>query len=462
MKSSVHQEVFSVVSDAMPIPRWSGLLPLTFLGVILVAVTLGALAAHVPGSEAFVPGGDQIRALALLTMAVLVYFAAVFVACRRATTCAFWLVVLIALAARGSLLFAPPILSGDVFRYVWDGRVQAAGINPYRYMPADPALAELRDEAVFPRINRAATATTIYAPAAEIVFAAIGMTVPGVTAVKVVMVGFEAMAMAAAVVVLRRLGLPPARIVIWAWNPLTIWEFAGNGHIDAMPAGLLGIALMLLPRGDRTLSGIAFGLAVLTKFVPLAAAPALWPMGRWRTAASAIVTIAALYACYAGAGWRVLGYLPGYGAEEGLTDGSGFWLLLTLSRLVTLPAAAGKIYLVLAALCLAGLAIWVAFVRRPMSDVAVWQSVGLLLGVTTILMSPHYQWYFAWLALPATVVPSRALIWLSVTPLLLYANPFRDPIVWPVLIYAPAMSLALVDWRAPLMLPSPAKEMSRE
>ncbi|HTH96902.1 MAG TPA: hypothetical protein VL574_05750, partial [Stellaceae bacterium] len=78
------------------------------------------------------------------------------------------------------LLPAPP-LSTDIYRYIWDGRVQAAGINPYRYIPDDPALTALRDKTIWPSINRAATAHTIYPPAAQVVFLAasrIAETVP--------------------------------------------------------------------------------------------------------------------------------------------------------------------------------------------------------------------------------------------------------------------------------------------
>ena len=52
----------------------------------------------------------------------------------------------LAILMRAALLFAPPH-STDIYRYVWDGRVQADGINPYAYVPADPALGHLRDEA---------------------------------------------------------------------------------------------------------------------------------------------------------------------------------------------------------------------------------------------------------------------------------------------------------------------------
>src|SRR3954454_21970552 len=79
------------------------------------------------------------------------------------------IVVAFAIVFRLSILFAPPYLSDDIYRYVWDGRVQAAGINPYRYIPAAPELAHLRDETIYPKINRKDWAHTIYPPVAQVV-----------------------------------------------------------------------------------------------------------------------------------------------------------------------------------------------------------------------------------------------------------------------------------------------------
>ena len=76
------------------------------------------------------------------------------------------------------VMLSPPFLSSDLYRYVWDGRVQAAGINPYLYIPADPALAGLRDTAIFPHINRADYAPTIYPPVAQAIFLAVGLAQP--------------------------------------------------------------------------------------------------------------------------------------------------------------------------------------------------------------------------------------------------------------------------------------------
>ena len=76
----------------------------------------------------------------------------------------------VAVALRALLLTAPPILSSDIYRYIWDGRVQAAGINPDRYVPADRPTS-IRDAGIYPQINRASYAHTIYPPVAQLVLA---------------------------------------------------------------------------------------------------------------------------------------------------------------------------------------------------------------------------------------------------------------------------------------------------
>ena len=73
-----------------------------------------------------------------------------------------------------------------------------------------------------------------------------------------------------------------------------------------------------------------------------------------------------------------------------------------------------------------------------------------VMAAATVAISPHYPWYFAWLALPAIVAPSRTLIWLATAPVLLYADTFGDRFVWPCTVYLPALGLAFADYRQPL------------
>ncbi|MBN8872935.1 MAG: DUF2029 domain-containing protein [Rhodospirillales bacterium] len=421
---------------------------LVALGITLVLIIVVGLLLVVPD-----PSGTTrfVSLTALMVGSGAVYFAAVRLVLSRPTPRhALWVVLGVAVALRAVLLTEPPALSSDIYRYVWDGRVQAARINPYRHVPADPALADLRDTEVYPHINRADYALTIYPPVAQIVFAAVGWFGGGVLAMRLVMVAFEALAVACLLRLLSRAALPPDRILIYAWNPLVLWSFASDGHVDAIAIGLLGLALLLRARRDDGWAGVALAGAVLAKFLPLVVAPAFVRGGRfWRPAAAGLGVIVACYALYSSAGWQVLGFLPGYGQEEGLVSGTGIWLLSGLSLLTDLPRDAVPIYAACVAAGFAILSVMIMRRRMPADDVrALCRDVGVLAAVATAAASPHYHWYFAWLAVPAVVAPSRSLLWLATAPLLLIEQPVpSDRFWWPSLIYVPAIVLLAVDLR---------------
>lgn len=418
-------------------------------GAVLLALTLAGLA-HALGSAAAYPLVVRLLCVSALVYLVTVWFVLRWVEPKGAI----WLVLLVAVALRLPLLLAPPALSSDVYRYVWDGRVQAAGINPYRYVPDDPALASLRDAAVFPHINRADYAPTIYPPAAQLVFGLVGRVWPAVTGMKLAMLAFEALAIGCLWRMLALAGLPRSRLLIYAWNPLPAWAFAGNGHVDAMVVGL--VALALLPRVGRPgwwadgWAGLALGLAFATKFLPAVVAPALWRRGGgWRLALVAMASVLGLYALYIGVGWRVFGFLAGYGREEGLDSGTGFWVLSVLASFGPLPSFAPLAYMLVLAVSLAALGYWVAFIRRPDDPVSVARCAGALMAVLTFGISPHYPWYFAWLAVPSVLAPSPAMLWLSTAPVLIYLAGYGDSLLWPSVLYVPALVLGLLSVRVP-------------
>ena len=442
---------------------------LALLGAGVTGLTLLALILLLPWREADHAPEIVPPLVAMMAVTVLLYFAAVRLVLRRALPRgAVWFVLIVAAAIRLPVLFTPPILSTDVYRYVWDGRVQNAGINPYLFVPADPALADLRDGDIYPRINRATYAHTIYPPMAQVVFAAIACLSPTVRAEKTAMVGFEAAAILCALRLLALARLPAERVLIYAWNPLTVWSFACDGHVDAVGIAFLAGALLLRCLRRDGVAGLLLGAAVLVKFLPVVAGPALWRRGGgWRLAAGGAAAVVALYACYAGAGWRVVGFLPGYGAEEKFDDGSGLWLLTGLGRIAALPANVALLYGTVVLSALAALSLWVMTRARaapgePADVVMVCGHAAILAAGVMVAITPHYAWYFPWLALPSVVRPLRAVVWLSAAPVLLYINLFDDPFLWQSLIYGPAALLALADLRraprlSPLAVPFPMK-----
>jgi hypothetical protein len=160
-------------------------------------------------------------------------------------------IIVIALAMRVLLLPGTPV-STDIFRYVWDGRVQAAGINPYLHIPAAEALQHLRDAAIYPEINRATYAPTIYPPMSQIVFFLVTRISESLVFMKIAMVGFEALVVWAILQLLAARGLPSTHVLLYAWHPLPLWEFARSGHIDAVAIAFLMLALVAADRRSRT------------------------------------------------------------------------------------------------------------------------------------------------------------------------------------------------------------------
>jgi hypothetical protein len=421
-------------------------------GFALVALMLVGLAVHVPDEGIVGSSARQVTLIVLMAVQAIIYLVAVRHLLRRpAIPRLVWLVLLVAAALRLPLLVSPPFLSSDINRYVWDGRVQAAGINPYRYVPDAPALANLRDSPVFAHINRADYARTIYPPAAQVIFAAVGFVWQSVYAVKATMLLFDVLAILCLMRLLADAGLPQSRVLIYAWNPLAAWAFASSGHIDAATIGLLAMAFLLRIRRRYALAGVLLGAAALIKFLPAAVAPALWRAGAgWRLTAAALATVVALYAIYISAGWSVLGFLGQYGSEEGLDAGSGVWLLAGIAEIVPLPAHAGLGYFVIAGGCLAVLAARIAFRPHPPAGsapdvITLCGDAAILMACATVAVSPHYPWYFPWLALPCALVPYRAVLWLSVAPLAFYFDPLDNLFLWESIVYVPAILLATAD-----------------
>ena len=364
------------------------------------------------------------------------------------------LAAVLALAAlmRLGVLLAPPYLSDDANRYVWDGRVEAAGINPYRYIPVDPHLAALQDDTIFPNVNRSTYAPTIYPPVAEFIFFLATRVGETLTAMRAAMVAFDVASVTLLLRLLALLGLPRERILIYAWHPLTLWEFAGSGHIDAAVVAFLALALWARRREAPWLTGSALAAAVLVKFFPAVVFPAFYRRWDWKMPAAFAATAVVAYLPFLSAGSAVFGFLPGYVSEEGMQDGSGFFLWNLLRSVAPPLAGLGATpYLVVAALLMASLAIYVVL-KHKASDHVIAAATALAVAAT-VLVSPHYPWYFAWLLPFLCFRPHLSVLYLTVASPLLYFVPggpdpggARTP--FQAAIYGPFAALALLElWR---------------
>ena len=395
------------LAGAQPIRRTMKARPLLLLlaGLLLLGFELAGMRSLESGD---VPGFLGAVLAEAAVYAVAVYW----VLGRRPAP--LWLVLAVAAALRLVQLAAPPLLSTDAYRYVWDGRVQAAGINPYRHIPVSVELQGLRDRLIYPNINRKDYARTIYPPAAQVFFLATTRISETITWMKFSMVLWEALATFLLWKLLQREGRAASELLLYLWHPLPAWEFAGSGHLDAAALACVLAALLLRGSGATALSGVALALGGLFKLYPLALAPVVWRRGDLKMPAALVATFACGYLPYLPAGSLVLGFLPTYVNEEGLDSGTRYYLLqlATQATGVHVPALA---YLVLAGLLLLALSLWVALRDGQPGHAGL-----LLAAAATLLLSPHYAWYLAWLLPLAVLARSVPVLLLGATSFLLY------------------------------------------
>jgi MYXO-CTERM domain-containing protein len=335
------------------------------------------------------------------------------------------LVMVVAVGLRLAALVGVPVLSDDVHRYAWDARVQEAGIDPYRLPPTAPELVALRDPWLWPdaagcadldrppgctRINRP-DEPTIYPPLAQVWFRAGDLLLPEAARDR----GWQAVAaavdlvlVAALALVLSRRGADPNAVVLYAWSPLAVLESAQSAHLDAL-AVLVALAALWASRRRRpALAGVLLGAATLVKLYPAVLLPVLVGRARPARARQGLVTAVAFAATVglgyarhvASVGVDVVGYLPGYLAEEGYAEGNRFLLL----GLVGLSGTGAQ---VVAAAGLVAAAAW-AWRARARPEVG----AARLFGAALLLATPVQPWYALLLVALATL--ARRWWWIAV------------------------------------------------
>jgi hypothetical protein len=383
MRAAVARRVARLARAAGYVPPLSRL---AAIGVVIIALTLVTPAI-------FTALGDN--AFMALTIPVgLLTIAATRLAERAETRRALWLVFVVAILLRAIVLAFEPLLSSDIYRYVWDGRVQAAGINPYRLMPADPALAFLRDGAIFPHINRADTAVTIYPPVAQFFFLIATRLGDGVTTMRLALLGCEAVTALMIMLLLRHAGRPVTRVIAYLWHPLPLWEIANSGHVDALMVALMLLGLWVGLTGHALRGAAVLALSVLVKPYVAPVLAGIWRPWDLKMPLVVIAVVALCYLPYLSVGWGVLGFLTkGYLTEEGISAGNDLWLLSVWRLLAGEHHGDVAAYVALAALAVTavGLAVARNHHHTAASRLA---DINMLLLLTLLLLSPNYPWYF--------------------------------------------------------------------
>jgi hypothetical protein len=316
---------------------------------------------------------------------------------ERKACASVWLVVLGGLAFRLTVAWLYPTLTEDPHRYRWEGKLQAAGGNPYTERPESPRWMHLRD-GTWLRVNRK-DLPTAYGPLLEWCYRLTYRVAPA--EVRAFKVPFQLGDLAtAALVALWR----PAALVVYFWSPLVVVEFWASGHNDSWLVFFL-VGAVWAAQARRW--GLAYGalwMATLVKFWPVLLFPLFWRHGRRARLALAWAPVAALVS------WP---YWAGFGNLRGMLAGflGGWTNNASLFHLVY--AAAGKDYEkakpMVAVLVLVGVAL------------VVWRSRELEAGVRRVIVTllawsaNCFPWYLTWF-LPFRP-PAALLLWTALAPL---------------------------------------------
>ncbi len=299
-------------------------------------------------------------------------------------------------------LLTPAGLDDDIHRYLWDGRVQRLGYNPYIVVPSDPTFAALHTPET--RTLNNPYLPSPYPAGAEVLFRAVTAIHESVFALKIAFVACDFAIVFVLLDILRRSRQGAHWVLAYAWNPLLAVEVAGSGHIDIVGVLLLLVSVAALLRRWRTAAAVAFGLAVAVKFLPIVLLPLYWKRVRVRDAALAVVMVGLLYVPFLNHGRIPIGSLGTYVHSFRFNDP----VFATLERVAAPQLVAG-----LAVLVGLLIAVWMRTKSAVSPDAFAWPMAASLLCAPVV-----YPWYLLWM-LPflrsASTIP--IIIWtVSIIP----------------------------------------------
>jgi hypothetical protein len=279
-------------------------------------------------------------------------------------------------------LLMPPGMDDDIHRYVWDGRLQRLGYDPYLVIPNDPAFASLHTSETHTLNNPEVPSP--YPPAAQLFFRAITAIHESTFALKVAFVVCDLATALVLLDLLRCTRQGEHWVLAYAWHPLLATDVAGSGHVDILGALLLLVSAAALVRRWRPVAAIAFALAVAVKLLPIVLLPLYWKRIRIRDGALAALVVGVLYTPYLDHGRIPIGSLDTYVQRFRFNDP----IFARLERMAAPQIVAGLAVLV-------GIltAIWA---RRRSAE---WSPDGFAwpLAASLLCAPVVYPWYMLWL-----------------------------------------------------------------
>jgi len=280
----------------------------------------------------------------------------------------------------------PPGLDDDIHRYVWDGRMQRLGYNPYIVVPSDPALASLHTSET--RTLNNPEVPSPYPAGAQLFFRAVTSIHESMFALKVAFVICDFAIVFVLLDFLRRTRRGEHWVLAYAWHPLLAIEVAGSGHVDIVGVLLLLISAASLVRRWRAASAISFGLAIAVKFLPIVLVPLYWKRVRVRDAALAAILVGLLYVPFLTRGRIPMGSLGSYVQRFRFNDP----VFATIERVAAPQVVAG-----LAVLVGFLTAIWMRRKFAEGSEKASAEAFAWPMAASLFCAPVVYPWYLLWM-----------------------------------------------------------------
>ena len=368
----------------------------------------------------------------------------------------FWAIIF-----RLVLVCSPPSeykdISGDIYRYLWEGQVVAAGENPYLHSPSSAELEDLRIEHLdlWERVHHKEV-PALYPPLTQYLFAVLP---PSISIYRLVFSVFDLLLLLLLFKFLKLKKLPIFRLAIYAWLPLAILELSHSAHFEALSnlflvAGV--VAYEHRKEGERViLLTTLLALSFLSKFVAAIPLGVIWYRYlRDKELCSLLKSVSIFVAIL------IALYLPfilqdGFGIFAGATTYGTHWRfndsLFSLihylwgSVSLTLDAMSVAKYTVVLVLFL----FWLYFANSQHSL----SFVTAVLFFLTLLFAPTvYPWYLLWFApflvvLPFSAISASMFVFLSTSLLsyevLAHPNSWKLPMVLKLIEYLPPL---LIFW----------------
>jgi len=368
-------------------------------------------------------------------------FAAYFLLNRFFLISNFKYLLLAGFAFRFLLLFSVPNLSDDVFRFIWDGRLAANGINPFSHLPSTimqmPAITGITEE-LYLQLN-SPNHFTIYPPVLQGIFWITAKLFPvnvfaSIVVFKCIILLFEVGTSLVILQLLRKLALPKYLSLLYILNPLVITELTANVHFDGVMIFFVLLAFLFLLKNNWQTSSIFLALGIATKLIPvlflaLLANKMNWRKGLQYSAFTGVVTLILFAVVFDAATIQHMLTSIDLFIRKFEFNASVYYLVRHIGTIVTgynIIALAGPVLILLSSLII----LLLSFKGKRISEISIFNKALFIISVWFLFSTTVHPWYICLpVAISVFTKYRYTLIWSFVATLSYYAYqtiPFKE------------------------------------